>query len=393
MRKKTPQDIVPANLVRPLIQQLEAYVPGEQPNVKGLVKLNTNENAYGPSPKVLAALKGALDDRLRLYPNPTADALRERLAEYHRCKPENIVVGNGSDELLALATRVFVDSSPGGAMDHYNLYPSHGAAKVSLRTVQYFVPSYSLYPVLADIHGAHRNPVALPMEFDLPTTAALRRARTWDVGAALTCITTPNAPTGRGYATADLETLIQAQERVVLLDEAYVDFAEQDAMDLALKYPHVLVLRTFSKAYSLCSLRIGYAVGHPALIAALQKAKDSYNVNGLAQIAALATLDDLGYYRGTIERVKKSRASLAAALAELGFTVLPSQTNFLFVRPPRFSAEVWLQKLREKQVLVRWFDTLETRSFLRITVGKENEIKALLEAVKKILAASRGSDA
>jgi len=180
---------------------------------------------------------------------------------------------------------------------------------------------------------------------------------------------------------------------VVLLDEAYADFAGENALELALKYPHVLVLRTFSKAYALCYLRIGYAVGHPALVAGLQKAKDSYNVNGLAQLAALATLDDLSYYRGTIERVKKSRESLAAALTELGFTVLPSQTNFLFVRPPRFSAEVWFERLREKQVLVRWFDTLETRSFLRITVGKDNEVKALVEAAKKVLSASRGADA
>jgi histidinol-phosphate aminotransferase len=392
MRKKTPEDIEPTELVRPLIQRLTAYVPGEQPKAKGLVKLNTNENAYGPSPKVLAALKDALDDRLRLYPNPTADPVRERLAKHHGCTPENLVVGNGSDELLALAVRVFVDSSPGGAMDHYNVYPSHGAAKVSLRTVQYFVPSYSLYPVLADLHGAHRNPVPLPMEFELPSQAALRRGRAWDVGAALTCITTPNAPTGRGYTTADLETLIKAQERVVLLDEAYADFAEESALELALRYPHVLVLRTFSKAYSLCSLRIGYAVGHPSLIAGLQKAKDSYNVNGLAQIGALATLDDLPYYRANIERVKKSRESLAAALTELGFTVLPSQTNFLFVRPPRFPAELWLEKLREKNVLVRWFDTLETRPFLRITVGKEAEIKALLDAAKKILAAKSGAE-
>ncbi len=390
MRKKTPEDIVPENLVRPLIQQLNAYVPGEQPKIKGLAKLNTNENAYGPSPKVLGALREALDERLRLYPNPTGEAVRERLARLHGCKTENIVLGNGSDELLALATRVFVDNSPGGAMDHYSLYPSHGAAKVSLRTVQYFVPSYSLYPVLADTHGAHKNPVPLPMEFELPSVAALRRGRVWDFGAALTFITTPNAPTGRGYATEDLEKLIRAQERVVVLDEAYADFAEENAMELALRFPHVLVLRTFSKAYSLCYLRFGYAVGHPALIAGLHKAKDSYNVNGLAQAGALATLDDLGYYRTNIDRTKKARQALADSLGELGFTVMPSQTNFLFVRPPRFSAEIWLQKLRERNIVVRWFDTLETRSFLRITVGKESEVKALLDAARKILASKAG---
>lgn len=392
MKKKTPEDIIPAALVRPLIQDLKAYVPGEQPKTKGVVKLNTNENPYGPSPKVLAAIKGALDDRLRLYPNQTAEPLRERLAKLHGCQVENVMVGNGSDELLALATRVFADSSPGGSMDHYNLYPSHGAAKVSLRTVQYFLPSYSLYPVLADLHGAHKNPVPLPMEFELPNTAALRRGRTWDFGAALTFITTPNAPTGRGYATAELEQLIRGQERVVVLDEAYADFADQNAMSLALRYPHVLVLRTFSKAYSLCALRIGYAVGHPALMAGMLKAKDSYNVNGLAQVAAAATLDDLPYYRANVERLKVSRTRLGETLADLGFAVMPSQTNFLFVRPPRFSAETWFTKLRERQVMVRWFDTLETRSYLRITVGSDTELKTLVDTIKKILAAKAAED-
>ena len=392
MKKIRPEAIDPATLVRPLVQRLSPYVPGEQPKVKGLVKLNTNENPYGPSPKVLAAIKAALDDRLRLYPNPNADLLRERLARRHGCKTDQVMVGNGSDELLALATRAFVDPSTTGAMDHYNLYPSHGAAKVSLRTVQYFSPSYSLYPVLAAIHGAHRNPVPLQMDFTLPGVGDLRRGKLWDFGAALTVITTPNAPTGRGCSPAELEEIIRAQERVVVLDEAYADFAEADAMELALKYPHVLVFRTFSKAFSLCFQRIGYAVGHPELITAMLKIKDSYNVNGLAQIAALATLDDLPYYKTNIEKVKVTRAWLAAALGELGFTVLPSETNFLFARPPQFSAEIWLEKLRERNVLVRWFDGLETRSFLRITVGKDIEARALVDAAKKVLGTKTGAE-
>jgi histidinol-phosphate aminotransferase len=388
MKKIRPEAIDSAALVRPLVQRLNPYVPGEQPKVKGLVKLNTNENPYGPSPKVLAALKGALDDRLRLYPNPNADVLRERLARHHGCKMEQIMVGNGSDELLALATRAFVDPSTTGAMEHYNLYPSHGAAKVSLRTVQYFTPSYSLYPVLAAAHGAHKNPVPLQMDFSLPSVGDLRRGKLWDFGAALSFITTPNAPTGRGHSCDELEELIRAQERVVVLDEAYADFAAGHALDLALKYPHVMVFRTFSKAYSLCFQRIGYAIGHPELVAALLKTKDSYNVNGLAQAAAVATLDDLPYYRANIEKVKTTRSWLAGALGELGFTVLPSETNFLFVRPPQSSAEVWLQRLRERNVLVRWFDGLETRSFLRITVGRDAEARALVDAARRILAAS-----
>ena len=392
MKKIRPEAIAPATRVRPLGQRLRPYGPGEQPKVQGLVKLNTNENPYGPSPKVLNSIKAALDDRLRLYPNPNADLLRERLARRHGCEIDQVMVGNGSDELLALATRAFVDPSTTGAMDHYNLYPSHGAAKVSLRTIQYFSPSYSLYPVLAAIHGAHKNPVPLQMDFALPGVGDLRRGKLWDFGAALTFITTPNAPTGRGCPPADLEEIIRAQERVVVLDEAYADFAETDAMALALKYPHVLVFRTFSKAFSLCFQRIGYAVGHADLITAMLKIKDSYNVNGLAQIAALATLDELPYYKANIEKVKATRAWLAGALGDLGFTVLPSETNFLFARPPQFSAELWLQRLRERNVLVRWFDGLDTRSFLRITVGKDPEARAFVDAARKILGAKAAGD-
>ncbi len=384
MKKIRPESIKPDTLIRPLVRDLHPYVPGEQPEEGDVIKLNTNENPYGPSPKVLQALRAALDDRLRLYPPPTADALRERLARHHGCAVDNLAVGNGSDELLALCVRAFVDPSPAGAREHYRLYHSHGAAKVSLRTVQYFEPCYSLYPVLAASHGALTNPVPLRMDFSLPDATELRRGKIWDPAAALTFITTPNAPTGRGYTPAELEALIRLHEGVVVLDEAYAEFAEADALALALKYPHVLVLRTFSKAYSLCFLRIGYAVGHPKLIAALLKIKDSYNVNGLAQIAARATLDDPEYYRSTLDKVKKTRAWLAEALEDLGFLVLPSQTNFLFARPPRFSAETWLRKLREQRVLVRWFDGVDTRSYLRITVGREAEARALVAACRKI---------
>lgn len=388
MKKKTrPAALQPASLVRAVVRELKPYTPGEQPRANGLIKLNTNENPYGPSPKVLQTVRAAVDERLRLYPPPTADALRERLARRHGCAVENVVVGNGMDELLALAVRAFVDCSPPGAMEHYHLYHSHGASKVSLRTVQYFTPGYTLYPVLADAHGAQKNPVPLQMDFTLPSVADLRRGKVWDFSAALTFITTPNAPTGCAFPLEGLEEIIRAQERVVVLDEAYVDFAEADALRLALQYPHVLVMRTFSKAYSLCSLRIGYAVGHPELIGALLKIKDSYNVNGLAQVAAQATLDDPDYYADTIAKVKATRTWLARALDQLGFRVLPSQTNFLFVHPPGPPAAVWLEKLREHNILVRWFDGVETRPYLRITVGKEREARALVDAAKKILQA------
>jgi len=374
MPKPNPQ------LIRPLVQNLRAYVPGEQPRIKGLIKLNTNENPYPPSPRVLAAVQSAVDGRLRLYPNPTAAELREKLAKFHGCGAENILVGNGSDEVLALAVRGCVDPAPNTSY----LFNSASAWRV---VVQYFSPSYSLYPVLADIHGARKNALALNPDFSLPDLKELKRGRNWNFNAALSLITTPNAPSGRGYATADLDKLCEAQQGVVVLDEAYVDFATENALPLALKHPNVLVARTFSKAYSLCFQRVGYLVGHADLIAALHKIRDSYNVNGLGQVAAEATLDDLKYYRANFQKIIATRDWLARELTGLGFDVLPSQTNFLLVRPPRFPAAQWLQKLRARKILVRWFSPPELKDFLRITIGTPEDAAALAAAARKIAAA------
>lgn len=363
-------------LVRSLVRGLHPYVPGEQPKIKGLIKLNTNENPYPPAPKVLEAIRKAADERLRLYPNPTAQPLRERLAKLHRCAPENVIIGNGSDELLAMAVRAFVEPAQAGRGK---------TAKASRSVVQYFDPSYSLYPVLADTHGALKNAIPLRPDFDLPSIAELRRGRGWDFRAALTFVTTPNAPSGRGYRRAQLDTLCKAQRGVVVLDEAYVAFACEDALALALKYPHVLVARTFSKAYSLCFQRIGYCIGHPALIGALDKIRDSYNVNGLGQIAALATLDLPGYYQANFRKIIRVREKLSTELAALGFEVLPSQTNFILTRPPHFPAKEWLQRLRDCRILVRWFDYPSVRDYLRITIGTEAEAAALIRAAKQII--------
>ena len=371
-------------LVRPLVHNLRAYVPGEQPKVKGLIKLNTNENPYPPSPRVLRVVRAAVDGRLRLYPNPNAQALRERLAKLHGCASENIIVGNGSDELLSLATRGFVD--PEGSFMSGELDSAYFVRVDEAKTrVQYFTPSYSLYPVLADIHGAAKNAVPLKPDFTLPSVAELKHGKVWDFRAALSFVTTPNAPSGRGYSIADLEALCRAQKGVVILDEAYVDFARENALALALRHPHVLVSRTFSKAYSLCFQRVGYFVGHPELIAALDKIRDSYNVNGLGQIAALATMDDLPYYRRNFRRILDTRERLAGELAAFGFQVLPSQANFIFTRPPKIAAEFWLHKLCERKILVRWFHYQETKDFIRITIGTEREAKALVRAAKGIL--------
>jgi histidinol-phosphate aminotransferase len=350
--------------IRPLVHKLHAYVPGEQPKIQGLVKLNTNENPYPPSPKVLRALKAAVDGRLRLYPNPTAEKLRAKLAKLHGCQPENILVGNGSDEVLALATRAFVEPKA---------------------VIQYFTPSYSLYPVLADIHGAKKNAVKLNADFSLPSVVELKRGKKWNFQAALTFVTTPNAPGGRGYKTAELEKLCRAQKGVVVLDEAYVDFANENAAKLALKFPHVLVARTFSKAYSLCFQRVGYFIGHAELIAALDKIRDSYNVNGLGQIAAEATLDDLKFYRANFKKIIATREKISRDLTKLGFRVLPSQTNFILAKPPLFPAKEWLQKLRDQKILVRWFSAPEVSDYLRITIGTPADAAALVRAVRKII--------
>jgi len=354
---------------------LHAYVPGEQPKVKGLIKLNTNENPYPPSPKVLSAVASAVDGRLRFYPDPTAQPLRERLARLHGCSPDQIIVGNGSDELLALGVRAFVEPSAPA------MTPDDTASR---NRVQYLSPSYSLYPVLAETHGAITHPVPLLPDFSLPSVANLQSGGLWDFRAALTFVTTPNAPSGRGYSSQELDALCAAMKGVVVLDEAYVDFAEENALELCLKHPHVLVSRSFSKAYSLCFQRVGYWVGHAELIAALHRIRDSYNVNGLGQVAALATLGDLPHYRRNFRRIIASRARLGRELAGLGWQVLPSQTNFLLVRPPGPPARQWLEALRQRKILVRWFASPGLEAFLRITIGSEEEVDTLLETVRNL---------
>src|ERR1044071_3349409 len=391
-------------LLRATVRRLRPYVPGEQPKITGLIKLNTNENPYPPSPEVLKAVKRAVDARLRLYPDPTAEPLRQRLAALHRCKAGNIIVGNGSDELLAMATRAFVEPAPEHALisnasvigwDGRKPSAADSAKRAAppaprpcaapRATIQFFTPSYSLYPVLAAIHGAAGNPVPLKADFGMPTVPELRRGGCWDFRAALTFVTTPNAPGGRGYSTADLETLCRVQKGVVILDEAYVDFSREDALRLALEHPHVIVSRTFSKAYSLCFQRVGYFVGAPELIAALHKVRDSYNVNGLGQVAAMATLDNLEYYGANFRRIIRTRERVARRLTLLGFRVLPSETNFLLVRPPAQPAKVWLERLRDRKILVRWFDQPGTRDYLRVTIGTDREMDALLKAARAIL--------
>ncbi len=336
------------------IAALTAYTPGEQPQDRGMIKLNTNENPYPPSPKVAAALTSFTAERLRLYPDPRAMTLRRRVAEIHNCRVEQVFVGNGSDEILALATRAFVENNG---------------------SVGYFDPSYSLYPVLADIRGAAQQPVDLGPDFAWRMPDKFR--------ASLFLLTTPNAPTALQYDRAAVTAFCRAFDGVVLLDEAYVDFARDNFMDLALApgNANTLVMRTLSKSFSLAGLRLGYVVGPEPLIAAIDKIKDSYNLDMLTQTVGLAALADLDWMRANVRRIQATRERLRAALAAAGWRVLPSETNFIFARPPDGNAREIFERLRARKIFVRYFPGPRTGEFLRITIGTDAEIDALLKAL------------
>ena len=340
--------------VRQAVERMRAYTPGEQPREPGFIKLNTNENPYPPSPSIREILERPLD-RLRLYPDPVCLELRRELARLHGCRAEQVFVGNGSDEVLSLCVRAFVERDG---------------------TVGYFEPSYSLYPVLAAAEELTVRPVPLKPDF------------TWDMpagyAASLFFLTTPNAPTALQYPRETVRAFCAGFPGVVVLDEAYVDFAREHFLDLALAFDHVLVARSFSKSYSLAGLRVGYVVGAEPLIAAMYKIKDSYNVDRLAQEIALAAVRDQTHLRGNVERIRATRERVATALRARGFEVGPSESNFLWVRPSRPAARDLHGALRERKILVRYFPGERTGAHLRITVGTDGEMDALLGALDEI---------
>ena len=333
------------------VQALVAYTPGEQPQIPDVIKLNTNENPYPPSPKVAEALKTFDTARLRLYPDPVFTALRQRIAEIYGCPVQQVFIGNGSDEILALCTRAFVENNG---------------------RVGYFVPSYSLYPVLAEIRGVETCPVALNTDFTWRMPA--------DYRASLFFMTNPNAPTSMMHDKAVVMAFCKAFDGVVLIDEAYGDFADSNCLDLALaeENRNTLVMRTFSKSFSLAGLRFGYVVGPAALIGALYKIKDSYNMDMLAQVVGLAALTDLPYMQENVRRIRTTRDRLTKALRSRGWTVCESQTNFLFARPPDGGAKKVFEELKAAKIFVRYFPGPATGEYLRITVGTEEQTDALL---------------
>ena len=333
------------------IQALDAYTPGEQPKDPGIIKLNTNENPYPPSPKVAEALRTFDSARLRLYPDPVFMALRQRTAEIHGCSTNQIFIGNGSDEILALCTRAFAENDG---------------------SIGYFVPSYSLYPVLAEIRGVERRPVPLDADFMWRMPEGYR--------ASLFFMTNPNAPTSMMHDKATVTAFCKAFDGVVLLDEAYGDFADATCMDLALAKgnANTLVMRTFSKSFSLAGLRFGFVIGPEDLIGALYKIKDSYNMDMLAQVVALAALSDLPYMRENVRRIRATRERVAAELRRRGWRVCDSQTNFLFARPPDGNAARVFEALKAAKIYVRYFPKPETKEFLRITMGTDEQMDRLL---------------
>ncbi len=343
------------SLIRASVAKMTPYTPGEQPRVPGLIKLNTNENPYPPSPRVAEALAAFTAESLRLYPDPMALELRGTIAGLHGCGVENVFAGNGSDEVLALCTRAFVE--PGGA-------------------VGWSDPSYSLYPVLSAIADVRGTPVPLGEDFALPPCAHL------PTPISLFFLTTPNAPTGIRYPRGRVEAFCGEFPGVVVLDEAYGDFAPAHFMDLALSRPNVLVSRSLSKSYSLAGLRLGYAVGPAPLIGALHKIKDSYNLDALAQRIGVAALRDQAWMRGNVERIVATRERVARELRARGWTVLPSATNFLFARPPTgASAADVFNHLRARNILVRHFPGPRTGDGLRVSVGTDTQMDAFLAAL------------
>lgn len=352
---------------RPNIAAMQGYASGEQPEDGRSIKLNTNENPYPPSPKVTQALADFATDRLRTYPQPDARVLRQAIAKHHGLAVDNVVVTHAGDEALRLAVTTFV--SPNGVVASTE-------------------PTYSLYPVLTRIQGAQMFTQALEEDWSLPThfAASVNRA-----GAQLTCVVNPHAPSGHFTAIANLQALARQLNGVLLVDEAYADFVDvqgvQDATALVQNLDNVLVLRTFSKGYSLAGLRLGYLLGAPSLIQPiLEKTRDSYNVDAISQAIGLASIKDQAYAQQTWRTVRADRELLAAALRKLGFQVAHSQTNFLLAKvPDGVDADALYQALKAKGILVRYFPTPRLKDSLRITVGTGEQNRRLVELLTELL--------
>jgi histidinol-phosphate aminotransferase len=344
-----------------LARELAPYVPGEQPRIANLVKLNTNESPFGPSPRALEAMRAAAADSLRLYPDPEATELREALAAHHGVRPEQVFVGNGSDEVLAHAFVALLKQR--GPL----LFPD---------------VSYSFYPVWAQLFGVACETVKLDGGMRVRVEDYRREAGS-------IVIANPNAPTGVSLPRAEIAQLLAEHADIpVVIDEAYVDFGGESAVPLIAEHPNLLVVQTMSKSRALAGLRVGYALGDVGLIEALRRVKDSFNsypLGRIAQVGAAASVRDDAYFRESIARVVAGREAMTAELIGLGFVVLPSSANFVFARHPARGGLEFAAALRERGVLVRHFNKPRTGDYMRITVGTEGDTRRLIAAAGGIL--------
>lgn len=340
---------------RPNIERMSGYTPGEQPGPgERVIKLNTNENPFPPSPAVMQAIHTIDPERLRRYPNPNSEDFRKTAARVHGISPDMIVAGNGSDEILAMVVRTYL--GPGEVL----AYPD---------------PTYSLYPVLADIGDVLVASVPWDEGFDLPVDALLaKRPRA-------IFFANPNAPTGTLVPADRIRALASRFAGLLLVDEAYVDFADQNSLPLVKEFPNLVITRTLSKGYALAGLRFGYAIAAPDIVAEMNKVKDSYNCDAVAIAAATAALNDQAYARRSWEHVRQERARLSQALTLLGWQVIPSQANFVLATCPTGDAGSLYRKLKAQGILVRFFDKPGLADKLRITLGTADENDHVLAAI------------
>ncbi len=344
-----------------VVHGLTPYVPGEQPKLANLVKLNTNENPYGPSPKVIEAVRAEAADTLRLYPDPNSDRLRAGIAAYHGVTPEQVFVGNGSDEVLAHAFMALLKH------EQPILFPDI---------------SYSFYPVYCGLYEITHRASPLTESFEICVDD-------YAVENGGIIFPNPNAPTGRLLALGEIERLLAANpDSVVVIDEAYIDFGGESAVPLVARHPQLLVTRTLSKSHALAGLRVGYAIGQPHLVEALNRVKDSFNsypLDRFAQAGALASIEDRAYFESICARVVATRTRLVGEMEALGFDVLPSAANFIFARHPAHDGATLAAALRERSIIVRHFRNPERIApFLRITVGTDAQCDALVGALKAL---------
>jgi len=342
---------------RPCIDAMEGYVPGAQPRGRTYIKLNANENPYPPSPAVITALREAAGDSLRLYPDAVATTLRERIAALHGLVPEQVLVGNGSDDLLTMILRSFV-----GAGDRV----------VAPR------PTYPLYEVLVAIQGGTMHWVDFPEDFSLPPELAT-------AGGKVTFVANPNSPSGTWVEPEAIAELAGRLDGVLVIDEAYVDFADGDCLGLLGRFANVMVLRSFSKSYSLAGVRLGYALASAEIVRGLAKVKDSYNVNRFAVAAGVAALDDREHMLANVARIRGERSRLTEALASLGLAVYPSHANFVAARCTSPSAKAVGAALAERGILIRTFGDPRLEDWVRITVGTPQHNDLVLAEIKHLV--------